>query len=246
MSAGHSFNAPATARDAVSDPARADVLRGLFPPAVEIALSNPRAPQPALWPDEASAIARAVPARAQEFAAGRAAARAALGALGHPPAAIPMAPDRAPVWPADVVGSISHTADLCAAALAPAAAFRAIGIDLEDHADLPADLLPMVCTLDERAWLASQPRDAAGILARLIFSAKECAYKCQYRMTETLFDFDTLEVTPDLDTGQFEATFTRQIGAFGAGARLAGRFVITQDLIACGMALGSTPGAARG
>jgi len=222
-----------------------ETLRGLFPPAVEIALSDPRASQPALWPAETAAIARAVPARAQEFAAGRAAARAAMAALGHQPAAILMASDRAPVWPEHVVGSISHTADLCVAAVAPLSDVRAIGIDLEDHAALPVDLVPMVCTLDERAWLASQPEGAAGILARLIFSAKECVYKCQYQLTETLFDFDTLEITPDLDTGQFEATFVRRIGAFETGARVAGRFVITQDLIACGIALDSHPDTAR-
>jgi 4'-phosphopantetheinyl transferase EntD len=216
-------------------------LRTLFPPEVEIALSDPRKPQPTLWPGEVPTILNARPARVREFSAGRTAARAAMVALGTAPAAIPAGTDCAPIWPALVTGSISHCADICIAALARCEAVRAVGADLEEATPLEPDLMPRICTLAERAWLASQPEETRAILAKLIFSAKECAYKCQYPLTGTLFDFDTLEITPDLDTGQFEATFTRAIGEFGAGACLPGRFVIEYGLIGCGMTLGRGP-----
>ncbi|WP_113910740.1 4'-phosphopantetheinyl transferase family protein [Roseovarius dicentrarchi] len=216
-------------------------LRGLFPPQVAVALTQPGAPQPPLFAAETAAMARAVPTRRAEFAAGRAAARAAMAQLGAPAAALPMGPDRAPVWPAGITGSLSHIPALCIAAVAQTRQFRAIGTDLEEAGDLDPDLIPQVCTLAERAWLACQPAAQRGQLAKLIFSAKECAYKCQYPLTGTLFDFDTLEITPDPDTGQFEATFTRAIGCFDAGACLPGRFTIADGIIGCGMALAGRP-----
>ncbi|MCQ0092938.1 4'-phosphopantetheinyl transferase superfamily protein [Roseovarius sp. M141] len=212
-------------------------MRSLFPAQVAVALTDPGAPHPAPWPAEASAILRAVPARRAEFAAGRAAIRTAMADLGWPAAGVPMGADRAPVWPTGLTGSLSHCATLCVAALAPTSQFRAIGVDLEEATDLPPDLILQICTPPERAWLACQPTAQRGRLAKLIFSAKECAYKCQYPLTGTLFDFDTLEITPDLDAGQFEATFTRAIGRFDTGACLSGRFVIEAGLIGCGMAL---------
>ncbi|MEX1236317.1 MAG: 4'-phosphopantetheinyl transferase superfamily protein [Roseovarius sp.] len=228
-------------RPGAPTPHRENRLAALFADEVEIVLVDPRTPQPAHWAEEAGSIMRAVPARVQEFAAGRAAARAAMVALGRAPAAVPAGPDRAPIWPEGLVGSISHCAHLCIAALAPRVQIRAIGVDLEEAAPLDCNLIPEVCTVAERAWLACQPENARGILARLIFSAKECTYKCQYPLTETLFDFDTLEITPDLDTGQFEATFARPVGEFAAGARLSGRFTMEDDVIACGMTLARKP-----
>lgn len=216
-------------------------LRGLFPGEVAVAFSDPAGTHPAPWPEEAASLARAVPARRAEFGAGRAACRAAMSMLGLPPTAVPAGADRAPVWPAGLTGSLSHTEALCIAALAHSGRIRAIGVDLEPATDLAPDLIPTVCTLAERAWLACQPAPQRGTLAKLIFSAKECAFKCQYPLTRTLFDFDTLEITPDLDTGQFEATFTRAIGEFGAGACLSGRFVMEAGIIGCGMALAHRP-----
>ena len=61
-----------------------------------------------LLPEEAPAIARAIPKRQAEFAAGRRAARAALTTLGHPAQAIPVGDRRAPIWPQGTVGAITH------------------------------------------------------------------------------------------------------------------------------------------
>lgn len=214
---------------------------GLFPAGVAVAFSDPRADAPEVWPCEAPAIARASPRRRAEFAAGRAAARAAMTRLGACPAPVPSGADRAPIWPAGLTGSLSHNETLCIAAIAPSDTFRALGVDVEEDAGLPEDLIPAICTLAERAWLSSQPEQMRGWLARLIFSAKECAYKCQYGISGQIFDFDTLDITPDLDTGQFEATFLRGIGPFAAGTCLPGRFWRGHGVIATGMAIASGP-----
>jgi len=110
-------------------------------------------------------------------------------------------------------------------------------VDVEEDSDLDDDLLTTICTADERAWLSVQPQAQAGIMAKLIFSAKECAYKCQYPRSKTLFGFDTLIITPDPESGQFEATFLTDIPHFPAGTRLEGRFAIKGGLIVTAMAI---------
>ncbi|MEB8386041.1 4'-phosphopantetheinyl transferase superfamily protein [Rhodobacteraceae bacterium KMM 6894] len=219
----------------------AEALRALFPADVAVVVTDPTAPHGAPLPDELPAIARAGPKRRIEFAAGRAAIRQAMQALDAAPCAVPAGPDRAPIWPEGIVGSLSHCDTACVAALGRTPRLRAIGIDIEADIGLSPDLIPTICSLAERAWLSTQPEDQRALLAKLIFCAKECAYKCQYPVTQVLFDFDTLEITPDLDTGQFEATFTREIGCFAAGTCLSGRFAVTGGVIACGMVLAASP-----
>lgn len=221
-------------------------MRALLGPEVAVAMTDPRAEQGALYPEEVSTMARATPARQAEFAAGRAAARAAMRDLGRPGAPVPCARDRSPVWPRGLTGSISHTDKVCLAAVAESEKLRSIGIDIEPDAPLEPDLTRGICTLAERAWLAIQPEETRGFLAKLIFSAKECAYKCQYPVTGMLFDFDTLEITPDLDTGQFEATFLRDIGPFPNGTCFHGRFAVQDGLIMTATVLARSPRWAAG
>lgn len=169
-----------------------------------------------LKPEEDSAMARALPARRAEFAAGRAAARQALGR----DVAIPMGADRAPVWPPGDAGCITHAGGWAMAV----AGTGLLGIDLEDDADLPDDLRETILRPEERS---ADPRTA-----RLIFSAKECAYKAQYPLTRALFGFDVLSVT--LGAGRFRAEFRQSVGPFAIGAALEGRHAIGGGFILTG------------
>jgi 4'-phosphopantetheinyl transferase EntD len=217
----------------------AALARNLLGPKVFVAVTDPRARYGGLRPEETPAMTGAVPKRLLEFTAGRAAIRQAMKALGHPATAVPQGDDRAPVWPDGLAGGMTHSSTACIAALARTGQIRSIGLDLEDDSGLDADLLDVVCTLSERAWIAAQPIANRALLAKLIFSAKECAYKCQYPISQTLFGFETLEITPDLDTGQFEATFVTSVAPFAAGTCLHGRFSISGGSILTAMTLGS-------
>ncbi|WP_234705049.1 4'-phosphopantetheinyl transferase family protein [Sinorhizobium meliloti] len=88
--------------------------------------------------EEESAIATAVKSRRREFSIGRACARAALSKLGFPPSAIPTGPNREPLWPSGVVGSITHCAGFHAAAVALQKDCVALGIDVEVDEELPS------------------------------------------------------------------------------------------------------------
>lgn len=151
----------------------------------------------ALFPEEAAHVARAVPSRRAEFRAGRTAARQALTQLGCQTLCIPASPDRAPVWPKGVSGSISHTAGAAIAVVADSARHRYLGIDIEPSDPLPEELIAEICRPEE---IASVPGPRRPVVARRIFSAKEALYKAQYPRSQTIFGFHALTV--DLHSGE--------------------------------------------
>jgi len=216
-----------------------DLARPLIDAEIAISATDPRADHHRALAQEMATLPRAVAKRQREFAAGRVAAHRAMQALGVPVEPVLFGKDRAPVWPKGVTGSLTHTRATCLAAVARSDRYCALGLDVEEATPLAGDLIATICTTSERAWLSTLPQDQAGGMAKLIFSAKECAYKCQYVATRTLFGFDTFEVTPDPDTGQFEATFVRDVAPYCAGTRLSGRFAIGGGLIVTAMALGA-------
>lgn len=213
------------------------LAQGLLPPGVALAETDPRAPQPAPWPEERAGLTRPRPERLREFAAGRTAARRAMAQLGLPPAPVAHGFDRAPVWPEGLTGSISHCSTACLAAVAPMTRARALGLDLEEDTPLPLDLIPAICTPEEEAYLATLPPQQRGRMAKLIFSAKECAYKAQFPLSRRLFGFQTLALTLEPAAGRFTARFLEDVAPFAVGTRLCGRFTIGCGLIVTAMAL---------
>ncbi|MCU9837683.1 4'-phosphopantetheinyl transferase superfamily protein [Ruegeria sp. WL0004] len=187
-----------------------------------------------VYAEELAAIPGAVDKRRREFTAGRMATRLALRELGAPAMAVPMGADRAPIWPPGLLGTITHTGTACLAAVAWEGELRLLGLDLEEDSPLDPDLMPTICTPAETAWLAGQ--DNRGHWAKLIFSAKECAYKAQYRISRTLFGFDTLRITLDTANKGFTATFRTGVPGFKRGDILRGRFATGHGLIVTAIA----------
>ncbi|MGR3504381.1 MAG: 4'-phosphopantetheinyl transferase family protein [Paracoccaceae bacterium] len=190
-------------------------ITGLFGAGVAVAVLPVTGAHPPLLPTEEVAMRRAVPSRRAEFTAGRAAARLALQRLGLPPAAIPSAPDRSPVWPAGVTGSISHAAGLCAAVLSRDLA-ATLGLDIEEATPLDEDLWPLVLTPSELQALDDHAPAQRGRIAKRIFSIKEAAYKAQFPLTGAVIGFQALEVTPDF------TTHTAQVRCTDIGAQVPG------------------------
>ncbi|MFA8441782.1 4'-phosphopantetheinyl transferase [Yoonia sp.] len=171
-------------------------LRKMLGPNAGIGVTDPAVPSD-LWPEETSAMSRAIPKRRTEFAAGRKAARIAMAELDLPPIAIPQGADRAPIWPKGISGSISHCAQCCIAVVAQTAHYPTIGIDVEAADPLDNDLIPVVCTPAEQVWLRDAPD--FGLAAKMIFSAKEAVYKAQYPLTGKIIGFDAVSLIIDED-----------------------------------------------
>lgn len=159
------------------------------------------APPPELFPEEEELIRDAAAGRRHEFAWGRTCARRALGRLGVAPGPITRDNARKPIWPASVVGSISHCRDHCVAAVAPADRWSAIGIDIEPIGrPLEAGVIRVFAGPQERAWLANVDLPGA---ERIVFSAKESVYKAWYAMTARWLDFADVVITVDLTARRF-------------------------------------------
>ncbi len=225
------------ARSDIGDPVGFVLARPLFGPDIAVAATDPRASHYRPLAQESGAMVRMAPVRKRAFAAGRAAAHDCMLQLGRAVQPVLTTPERAPLWPRGLTGSISHSQSCCIAVLGPTTDVQSLGVDVEEATGLDDDLTAIICTPAEKAWLSTQPRERARLLAKLIFSAKECAYKCQYPLSKTLFGFDTFDITPDPDSGQFEATFLRDVPHFRAGTQLHGRFVISHGLIVTAMTL---------
>lgn len=214
----------------IPDPGAVEAaLRSLFPAGVAVAVERiVPASATALWPDERPAVAGAVPARLDDFVAGRTAARSALQALGLPPLALPMAADRAALWPDGISGSIAHAAGF---AVAVARRGPPLGVDIEDDAGIAADLWPILCTADELGRLS---RDSMGRDVKRIFCAKEAVFKAQAPDRRAMFGHEILSVT--LAEPGFDAQFLGHVGAFRAGQIVRGRMLCTMGLVLAGVA----------
>jgi len=196
---------------------------------IETAEVDPHLVGSGLLKAEQEAIAGAAKTRIEQYTAGRVCSRIALGRLGVA-ATTPIirGEDRAPVWPAGMVGSISHTDSWCAAAVARAEVVRSIGIDLELATPLKESLWRRVCTPKERDWLHQLP--SVGLTGKILFSAKEAVYKCQYPITNKFLGFHAVEI--ELGDESFRAIFQQEAGEFQPGDVMLGRYLVEEGLVA--------------
>ncbi len=198
----------------------------LLPPGV-VAFETAAIRDEAAHPSEELALGpRTVMTRRREFATGRSCARGALGKLGLAPVAIPRGSRGEPVWPVDVVGSITHCPRYTAAAAAYSADYRSVGIDAEEAAPLSQRLQRRIVATEEEATWARR-HEVGG---RIIFSAKEAVYKAWHPLARRRLGFQQVFLTFLTDT-RFQA---RVPGLDVGGARvetLDGRWLVAGGLI---------------
>jgi 4'-phosphopantetheinyl transferase EntD len=213
-----------------ADPSTA--LDELFPPGAASVLSL-AAGDGALTDDEARATVSFAPVRLAEFRHGRECARRALARLGAGPSGIPVGPDREPLWPTGIVGSISHAGAAAAAVVARETGIVALGLDLESERPLEPELHARICLPDElrRARASGMP---PGHAEKLLFSIKEAAYKALWPALRRFLDFHDLEVFVDHPAARF-TILSRSVHCPPAlAAAIEGRFALLGGLLAAG------------
>ncbi len=150
----------------------------------------------ALHPVEAEQIAGAVAGRRADFAYARACAREAMGRLGVPAGPIVRGGRGMPVWPPGVVGTLTHTDGLRAAALAPADRVRSVGLDVEPHEGLSDGVLEVVSLPEEAAWVRAAGAEIGSVhWDKLLFTAKEATYKAWFPLTRRWLGFEDAHIT---------------------------------------------------
>ncbi|MGL5829503.1 MAG: 4'-phosphopantetheinyl transferase family protein, partial [Angustibacter sp.] len=116
--------------------------------------------------------------RRAEFAAGRRALQLAGESLGVPLTRVPARADGAPDLPPGVVGSITHTRNYAAAAVAPKGAITTLGIDAEPWRELRWQTVKRIATPEEwrhlEALKSARPDIPWGCI---LFTAQESTFK---------------------------------------------------------------------
>src|SRR5580693_6080031 len=111
---------------------------------------------------------------------------------GHAPTPIRSGSAREPQWPVGVVGSITHTANFRAAAVAPRSLVASIGIDAEPNEWLADGVEDAVAIAGEPEMLAKLAcAFPATHWGRVLFSAKEAVYKTWYPLTGRWLGFES-------------------------------------------------------
>jgi 4'-phosphopantetheinyl transferase EntD len=143
----------------------------------------------ALLKEEVQAFATSVVKVQRASGAARIVARQLLTQLGHPHCSLPKGISGAPVWPADVIGSLAHDDRVAVAAVGTRASVGALGIDVEPAECLPSELLDLVATPQERLKLGDDP-----YRGRLLFVAKEAVYKAVHPLDQLFLEHHDVEI----------------------------------------------------
>jgi len=173
-----------------------------------------------LYPAEQRSIERAVDKRRHEFSTGRWLARAGLRDLGFPDQPILAGGAREPLWPPGVVGSITHSAAVCAVLFGLSRDYRSVGIDLELSQLSHEGFAAMLLTPEERPGIRSMDE------LRLVFSAKEAVYKAAYPLCRTFLDFQDVVIRLDRSSRTFRAVARNEAAAAAGLERGQGLFEI--------------------
>ena len=180
-----------------------------------------------------------------EYLAGRLCARHALHALTGQPGVPAIGEDRAPRWPAGVVGSITHSHGQAAALVARTAHWRGLGIDLERllSAERSQRLRGEILTAGERLRLEQLEPALHPWLTTLIFSAKESLFKALYPLVGQRFYFQDAELLDWDPVGRLRMGLLRDLGdEWRVGAQLEGQFGTLGEQLLTVVATPASPG----
>jgi enterobactin synthetase component D len=188
--------------------------------------------------EEQSLGPKAVEARRVYFSLGRAAARDALTELDIYGVAIGRGASGEPLWPAGIVGAISHAGDLAIAIVGKATHYAGLGIDFEE---LSRGLTPraarLICTPAEMEWVNPEAGTAR---LTMLFSAKEAVFKALFPIEGVWLGFGDAELTWHPEQCAFEARLLKSASAaHPAGATLEVRCsVVGEEVLSTTYALG--------
>jgi 4'-phosphopantetheinyl transferase EntD len=222
------------------------VIGTLVPAGVVVADATGPLPGEALLPEEEALVANAIGKRRAEFTTVRTCARIALGRLGLPPAPLLSGPKREPLWPAGIVGSITHCDGYRAAAVARSSQLASIGIDAEPHEALPAGILERVTVPAERLRLQALPPGVHW--DRLLFSAKESVYKTWFPLAGRWLGFEDADLLFSPGADPRRGTFTARLlvsdlpsVAGRTVTTLEGRYAVGNGLLVTAITLPARP-----
>lgn len=177
-------------------------------------------------------IQQSVTKRRAEYLAGRYAAQQALLMLGFENRQIKSSIHRCPIWPNNVLGSITHVTDiaLCATALNNSVYF--LGIDIEAYIGIETieAIKYSIIDTNEECLLLQLPLPFPKAFS-LVFSAKESLFKALYPKVGRYFDFSSVRINSIcLDKNTFCFSLQEQLSTeYKVGHQINGHFGFTDN-----------------
>lgn len=143
-----------------------------------------------------ASIQRSVAKRQAEFLAGRLCAREAMRQLDGRQHVPLIGDDRAPIWPQDLCGSITHSSGWAAAIVASKQHWQGLGMDVEQlmSSDRASKLAGEILTHAEMQRMTAGPEHQVASCVTLTFSLKEALFKALYPIVLKRFYFDDAEL----------------------------------------------------
>lgn len=165
--------------------------------------------------------------RLKEFQLGRACAHQALDFFGAGDMPIRTDTNRAPLWPAGVVGSITHCTGYSAAAVARQTDLLSIGVNARHWRDRSTVLAAEIAAPQEIAQLSREGFSIETAL-ELIVSAKKSLFKAMRSHAEAEFGFRSVELAFDKESASFLVAQTSASCVEDYRGMIFGRFVFDE------------------
>jgi 4'-phosphopantetheinyl transferase EntD len=206
------------------------IIQALLPPSVLLLAAPVGSWMNEIESKEREIVQHAVRSRQNEFSTGRMLAAQALGELGAHASPVLRGSMNEPVWPTGVVGSITHTKDVCLVAVAKTKHLIGLGIDIEaDRAEF-ANLAHLILRPEEAAATSRQTQSETAS-SRLAFCAKESVYKAIYNRANRFVDFQEVLVEIEPGAGFFTATAPDDHDLNALVSNGTGRYVVAGKLL---------------
>ena len=171
-----------------------------------------------------ASIQRSVAKRQAEYLAGRVCARGALLALTGEAQVPVIGADRAPIWPAQTVGSITHGSGRAMAVVASRDHCQGLGLDIESLLP-PARAERLRAEILTPAEQARMDPNQVDTVVTLTFSLKESLFKALYPLVGKRFYFEHAEVLHWSAQGQARLRLLIDLSPqFGSGFEIDGQF----------------------
>ena len=189
-------------------------IQHLFPSSVKSYCCRVKDYTEELHPEETIIISNAIDKRRYEFSAGRLCARKALQQIGIDNCIIKQGENGGPIWPDQIMGTISHSKKWAAAAISTTKDIKAIGFDIETINRISDDILKRIITDPEKEHLKNKDKQKAQEYAALIFSAKEAIYKSLSSKYNGNLRFKDVSILCKNNSPEFEIQLNNELKTF--------------------------------
>jgi len=180
-----------------------------------------------LSPEERTYLESVSQNRKREFIAGRFCASEAMKSANIPPEHIRIGEKGEPIWPHNIVGSITHSHGYAAAAVAKKSEVLSLGLDAETNEPLSSKVLQRIGNAQEQEWVKSVDSSLIQNPGKVLFSAKEATYKAWYPITQEWLGFQEAHI----DFHSDENTFTVHIQKNGPIREMHGKYDTRKGVI---------------